>query len=572
MIWTIKSLFKVLTPRQLREFLILQCFMLLSAAVELVGTVSIMPFIALAADPGLVESNSYFMRAHQWLGSPPHAEFLVITGLVFVGIILISNLIFLTTQFLMYRYSFRVGGELSSQLYGYYLSKDVLFHGRTNSADLTQRIMRDTLTLSGSLIGPALRVNSRIFSIALLAGLLVVIDPIVAFSTVLALGSVYWLIFKFVRAAIYRNGQTISRLGELRNRLLNESLGGIKDVKLYSSEPSFIHHYRTNTKQSDRASADNLILGETPFYAVEAVVFAGMVLLTLYLYDKESSLQQALPMLTLYCVTGLKIVPKVQQSYLAITRIRSAQPVFQRLYSDLLASKETAFHDSAEDEPIVPAKSIALKGVTFGFSSDVPPVFDDYSLVLESGKITAITGSSGVGKSTLLEILTGLIEPQTGYIEIDGVRLEPEDMASWRRTIGYAPQDVFLTDSSFGENIAFGVQPENIDLIRVENSAKIAGIDEYIESTPEGYATSIGEHGRLMSGGQRQRIGIARALYRGVSVLILDEATSALDMKTQNLVLDNIKSMRDKMTVVMVTHRAETLRIADRVVSLQAPQ
>ncbi len=570
MVDTFFRLFTLLTKKQKREFLLLQVAMLVSSVLELVGTVSIMPFIALAADPGLVTSNTYIAQLDAFLGHPTHEQLLVYVAGGFIALVVLSNSCMVFAQFLMARYSFRLGGEISSRLFSHYLGRDVLFHSRTNSAVLIQRVMRDSSILSNSMIAPALRLNARFFSIVLLSGAIVYVEPFVAFTTLLLLGAIYLFIFRVVRGAVYRNGQKISLLGRDRNRVLNESFGGIRDVKLYSLERDYLSKYRVDTKQSDRAAADNLILGEFPYFLVEMFVFTGMALLTLYLYTPEAGLGAALPVLTLYALAGVKLVPKVQQSYLAITRIRGAQPAFELVYEGLRDSTgDDGFLEGDTPSPLKPSERIELRGISFAYDNAPSPVFTDFDVTFAVGRITAVTGSSGAGKSTLLDVLTGLIEPIAGTIVVDGSPIQHDELPAWRASIGFVPQDVYLTDTTPAENIAFGVPAQEIDMARVRRAAELAHIHEFIESLPEGYQAPLGERGARFSGGQRQRIGLARAFYRDVSVLILDEATSALDNATQEEILRSLKRAQRGLTVIMVTHRQETMAIADDVVELQ---
>ena len=568
MIDTFLKLFSLLTRKQKRELYLMQLIILMSAVSELVSTVSIMPFIALAANPDIIESNKYFAWVYHHMGTPGHDVFLIYLGLAFIALVTLSNGIMLADQFLMNRYSFRLGGEISSKLYGYYLAKDIVYHSVTNSATLIQRVMRDSTLLSTALIAPALRLNARLFSIFLLASLIVFVDPLVALVTIVVLGAVYWFIFYVIRGAIYRNGKLVSELGQQRNRLLNESFGGIKDMKLYSTESVYLAEYRSSTKASNRASANNMILGESPYYIVETVVFAGMILLTMYLYASEGGMHAALPLLTLYGMAGMKIVPKLQQSYQAITKIRGAQAAFNLVYADLKAASKLAPFADTTVEPLRPKSTIELKDISYGYKIESKPVFEAFSATFNVGETTAIVGASGVGKSTLLDILMGLVEPQAGGIFIDGERLTDEMLAAWRAAIGYVPQEVYLTDTTPAANIAFGVDDKDIDMDRVVEAARTAKIHDFIETLPDKYGASIGERGAQFSGGQRQRIGLARAFYRRVSVLVLDEATSALDSETQRDILLNLKCVASAKTVIMVTHRAETIAFADRVVSL----
>lgn len=570
MIDTFFKLFRLLSRRQRREFFLLQIVMVLASTAELFSTAFIMPFIALAADPDIVTNSTYFSTVHGFLGSPDHAEFLLYIGVGFIALVTISNLLLFATQFLMNRYSFRLGGEISTTLYEYYLSRDILFHSTTNSATLIQRIMRDSTVLSTGLIAPALRLNGRLFSIILLATLIILVDPLAAVATIAVLGASYWFIFHFIRSAIYDNGRIISQYGQRRNRLLNESFGGIKDMKLYALEAAYLGEYRVATRDSNRAEANNMILGESPYYLVETVVFGGMVLLTLYLYASSGGMNTALPILTLYAMAGLKIVPKLQQSYLAITRIRGAQAAFNHIYSDLKSAADQKLPGITVENALKPVSCVELRDITFSYPATSRPLFHAFSAQFNVGETTAVVGASGAGKSTLLNILMGLVVPDSGNILVDGEVVTADRLAAWRAAIGYVPQDVYLTDTNPAANIAFGVREEDVDMERVVEAAKAAKIHDFIESLPDKYKARIGERGTQFSGGQVQRVGIARAFYRRVSVLILDEATSALDIETQQDILLNLKSSGWVRTVIMVTHRSETMAFADKVVRVGA--
>lgn len=568
MIDTLLKLYKLLSSKQKRELHLLQAMMLLTSVTELISTVSIMPFIALAANPDVIESNAHFARIYHALGSPGHDVFLIYVGVAFIVLVALSNFLQFADQFLMNRYSFRLGGEISSKLYHYYLTRDIVFHSKTNSATLIQRIMRDSTLLSTGLIAPALRLNARLVSIILLSALIVVVDPLVAVVTIVVLGTVYWFIFYVIRGAIYRNGKLVTEFGQRRNRLLNESFGGIKDLKLYSFEANYLRDYATSTRSSNRASADNMILGESPYFLVESVVFALMVLLTLYVYFSEGGMDSALPLLTLFGMAGMKIVPKLQQAYLAVTKIRGAQAAFNHVHADLSAASHGKRLGDAVVQPLRPTRSIELRDVSFVYTEGAKPVLERLCACFNVGEMTAIVGSSGAGKSTLLDILMGLIEPQKGGVYIDGERVADDTLLAWRAAIGYVPQEVYLTDTTPAANIAFGVDENDIDMERVVEAAKAAKIHDFIAGLPGQYQAPIGERGAQFSGGQRQRVGIARAFYRRVSVLILDEATSALDNATQADILANLKQQTGEQTVIMVTHRSETVSFADRVIDL----
>ncbi|MFK7731862.1 MAG: ABC transporter ATP-binding protein, partial [Pseudomonadales bacterium] len=438
----------------------------------------------------------------------------------------------------------------------------------TNSADLIQQIMFDTQRLSTHLVAPALRLNGRAFSIVLLSLLIVMVDVRVAAATLVCLVVVYWFVFYALRSRIYTNGQFISSANARRNKLLIQSLEGIKDIKLYAAESQLAGQFKTSTNKVTRAMAENMILGQSPYYMVETVVLVGMLLITLYFLTVKGGVEAVLPVLTLYAMAGFKLVPKVQQSYLAVTQIRSAQAVFDKLYEIVRAASQRPERVESAGAALHPQHDIQLQNISYSYPDAATPLFEDYSLTVPAGQILAITGRSGMGKSTLVEILMGLISPDSGTLLVDGQPLNESTLGAWQKAVGFVPQTVYLSDASIAENIAFGIFPENIDHDRVRYAAARAAIDTEIEQFADGYNTLVGERGALLSGGQRQRVGIARALYRDVSVLVLDEATSALDTQTQELFFKTLEKASEQLTVVMVTHRQETLKYADTVVSL----
>lgn len=569
----LRKLFALLSRREKRDFFILQVFMFLTACAELFGTVSILPFMALAANPELIHSNEHIAYIHSVVGAPSSQHFLMMAGGLFASLVILSNVLTLLSQFLMNRFSFRLGREVSARLFRYYLSRDLLFHTRTNSSTLIQRTMRDSQTLSGSLFASALRLNGRIFSITLLSSLLFLISWQITLIILAILLSAYAFVFMVLRQRISQNSIMKKELDRKRTRWLNEGFEGIKDIKLYGAERMFSERYYIATREANRILSDNLLLGEAPYYLIEAIVLCTVVSVTLYLVNTTTGdISSTLPTLTLFCMAGFKLFPKIQQSYNCITQFRAAQPVFIKLYPDIVAAQQPFRSLAPQTPPITIKQSIELRNICFSFPGGSSPVFQNFSASFASGKITAVIGASGAGKSTLMDILMGLHKADKGDIYVDGNIITEEILPEWQTSVGYVPQHVYLTDASIAENIAFGLELDDIDMNRVTAAARRSGLEEFIESLPQKYLSPVGERGCQLSGGQRQRIGIARAFYRDISVLILDEATSALDNVTQHRILDELKSSTPKITIIMVTHRKETIAFADDTISLDTGQ
>jgi len=303
-------------------------------------------------------------------------------------------------------------------------------------------------------------------------------------------------------------------------------------------------------------------LGQLPYYLVETVVLVGVILMTLFFIFRSSDFDSAIPLLTLYCMNGFKLVPKVQQSYLATTQIKGSQAAFENTYRILQSAKQFQNRTRKESRKIVFKEYFVMDNIAFQFSEKRLPILESINLTIPKGKTVAITGVSGSGKSTLLNIVMGLLIPSRGAIIIDGEKLEEEHILSWQNQIGYVPQEIYLSDTTIEENISFGFKGA-ADLDRLKEVLDIAQLTSFINSLPQKEDTLTGERGMQLSGGQKQRIGIARALYRDIELLVLDEATSALDDETQFEILNNIKTRYPQLTIIMVTHRAETMSFAD---------
>jgi ABC-type multidrug transport system fused ATPase/permease subunit len=563
------KLFLILNQRQKRDFFILQSMMLSTAIAELIGIASILPFISVASSPELIQSNQYLAKLYNFFGAPPGKDFLLFIGCGFIMFVILANSLLVMSQYFMNRYSHRLGGEFADKLYNFYLHQPITFHAKKNSADMIQHIMRDANKISASFIAPALRLNARAFSIVLLSSMLFFINYIVALSSLAILGVIYWFIFYFLRQQIYKNGQNISEHNARRNRILNESFEGIKEVKLFSIEEALLKQFKILTSNVSRSKANNMILGQSPYYIVETVVLVGVILITLFFTRSEDSFESALPLLTLYCIAVFKLVPKIQQSYLAITKIKGAEAAFKATYQILKLASEFNVKLEHTSSTLTPKQEIRLKDIWYKYPGANNNTLEGLELLILAGETVAITGESGNGKSTLLDILMGLNLPDQGSLIIDNKTINDNELSRWRNSIGYVPQFIYLSDTTIAQNIAFGKEANEISEERVQKATQLAGLTDFITSLPAGIHTNTGERGGQLSGGQKQRIGIARALYREISVLVLDEATSALDNDMQQKIMNNLKTERKNLTVIMVSHREETLKFADKIYKLK---
>ena len=562
MLKSLKELMGLLSPGQKKQFLILQFIMILSSVIELFGITSIVPFIGAAADPDILSKNEYVNFLYGLLGFQSLDDFLVFAGLLFLAMIVLTNGVHILTLYFLNRYATTIGADFAQSLNRYYLHQPLLYHHNNNSSRLTNNVIIECDRVGRDLVSPFLRLNAKLFSILLLAVLFFALNPWVAIISLLVLGSAYMLVFRIARQRIGDNGAQISERNKHRIKSLHESYDGIRDIKLTNTESVYEKDFADHTRSVARATANNLVLGQAPYYFIEAIAFSGIVAIALYFLASSREIGDSLTMLGLYGMIGYRLIPTFQRSYHATADIKGAIPAFESVKEDLRKSIEW---DSTVvcKNPIRPGKEISLKNVNFTYPGRNTNALTDVNLSIPINTISVFTGTSGAGKSTLIDILLGLLSPDSGTLNIDNVVVNPGNVSAWQKNIGYVPQEIHIADTTFMENVAFGVPADEIDQTKLRLSTKLACIDTLEKELSDGFMTPLGERGRQLSGGQRQRIGLARALYHDPDVLILDEATSALDEMTEENVMRSLKEISEEKTIIFISHRDKILEIAD---------
>ena len=396
-------------------------------------------------------------------------------------------------------------------------------------------------------------------------------NPVVALSGLLLFSGAYMLLYKSVRRRLVRNGRHISEAQQMRFKLMGEGFGGIKDALLLGRQKVFTDRFQAECEKFAAAQGTTQALGQVPRYAMELIAFGAIIFLVLYLLSShEGDLGAILPVLSVYALAGFKLLPAFQQAYTGLSQIRGNLAAFDAVRDDLRASSLTVAKSSVPTgQRLAPKSEIRFDNVVFSYPGKEDPALKNLNITIPANKVTGLVGASGSGKSTAIDLLLGLIEPQQGKVLVDGQPITKDNCRQWQNSLGFVPQSIFLSDSSITENIAFGLPPENVDEDKVKRAATMAHLDELLEQLPDGLATRVGERGVQLSGGQKQRIGIARALYHDADVLVLDEATSALDGITEKLIMDAIHDFAGKKTIIMIAHRLATVRQCDSLYLLE---
>lgn len=567
-----KKLYRLLSPAHRKHLILLSFLVLLSGVMEIGGIASIMPFMGMVVDPGLVTHNHWLslLYHHFSFSSPEH--FLIFLGFVVLGIIFLSNIISALTIWNILRFSLFMGRDLSQTMFSAYLNHPYIFFLGRNTSDLIQNILFEVGRIVNGILIPLLTIFSRsVITLSILI-LLVWMNPVLAFVAGSVLGGAYALVFFLVRRTLSTTGKEMSRENARRSQVAYETFGGIKDIKILGREREFFDRFKKPVERYSLYQARSQMISLLPRYALETLAFGGIIVIVIYLLSAGGTLAHALPLISLYALAGYRLMPALQAIFGNLTAIRFNASAIDRITDDLSSLRSDPRSASFTvplpvDKPMKFTESIRLDRIVFHYPNREDAVLQELSLSIPARTSIGIVGSTGSGKTTTLDILLGLLSPSSGILRIDGVPVGPENLRSWQANIGYVPQQIMLMDDTIVRNIAFGIPEEEIDRKKVIKASQLAHLHDFIETElPDGYDTEIGERGIRLSGGQRQRIGIARALYHEPSVLVLDEATSALDNITENVIMEALNTLSRQKTIIMVAHRLTTVRECDTIV------
>jgi ATP-binding cassette, subfamily B, bacterial PglK len=570
MLSTFNKLNDLLNPRERRQAVMLLVMMLGMGLVEVVGVASILPLIAVIADPSQVQSNTVLRQSYELLGFSSTDAFLVFLAAMVFAVVVGRTALTAVSTYAQLRFVHMRGHALSVRLLSSYLRRRYEWFLNRHSADMTKAVLSEVEGVIGGSLMPALQLVSQGIIAAFIVAMVILVEPVVATIVTATIGLAYGAVYVFIRRFLLRVGEERLEANRERFQIAQEVLGGVKEVKVGGLERGYLRRYERASERYSRRRTTQQVIGTVPRYFLEIVAIGGMLLVILVLLVRnEGDLGAALPVIALYAFAGLRLLPVIQTLYQALVSLRGGKPALDALYADF--ADEAAGPDLAEPEPMPLAQALELDRVSFTYPGAERPALRDISLTIAAQTTVGFVGRTGAGKSTIVDVILGLLEPRSGALSVDGTPIGRTNVRAWQRAIGYVPQQIFLADESIAANIAFGLPPERIDRAAVERAAKMAMLHDFVvEELPHGYDTPIGERGVRLSGGQRQRVGIARALYHDPAVLVLDEATSALDNLTEKAVMDAVKNLSHRKTIIMIAHRLTTVKDCDVIVHMVA--
>jgi ATP-binding cassette, subfamily B, bacterial PglK len=549
---------------------------LAQALFQVIGITSIFPFLAVAADPERIRRSHFGTRFLSLFPPMENRQLLLVAGTIAIFALLLSNAVNLVSEYARTRYAqnfahwlrVRLLRRMASQPYTYFLQR--------NSGDLLKKIISDVSNYTGGVLLPLLDTIARVLTAVLLLATLFLVQPVIALSAAVVLGAYYVVIFRLLgrKRRETDEGLRTSFAGSYREA--QQLLGGIKPVKVHSSEEYFLSRFSRHSAVLAQMYARLPVFANSARYFVEPLAFGGLVVAVLLLAARGRDFSDILPNLGVMALAGYRLLPSLQLLYAQLTQVSSMRHAVDEVYDEFVAAEtDKSIPRPISVESVTPANpfrwnnNITLCEVLYRYPGTSRPALDGLSAVIPKNTSLGVIGPTGSGKSTFVDLLLGLYYPTAGEILIDGQPLTPMLVPTWRDSIGYVPQDIFLIDDTIARNIAFGLPDEKIDHARLRESCAMAQILDFIEAElANGFDTNAGERGIRLSGGQRQRIGLARALYRRPSLLILDEATSALDVATEAKLLNALRSLSGKLTMIVAAHRLSAVANCEQVIDL----
>ena len=569
-----KKLLFLLSPNERKRAILLLIMIVIMALLDAIGIASILPFIAVLTNPSLIETNIFLNTMYQAsirFGVETNQEFLFFLG-VLVFLILIISLTFKAfSTYIQIRFVYMKEYSIGKRLVEGYLHQPYRWFLSRNSSDLGKTILSEVSQVISYGIKPLMELIAKSILAIVIIILLIIVDPKLILIVGLSISFAYLAIFYFIRNLLNRSGKERLKSNQLRFIAVSEAFGAIKEVKVRGLEKVYIQSFSNSSQNYARTIALSQVVAQLPRFILESITFGGILLIILYKMIQSGNFNNSLPVISLYVFAGYRLMPALQQIYNSLTQLTFVGPSIDKLHSDLKNLKPLNINH--DEDVLTFNKEINLHHIHYNYPNTSRTALKDINLTIPLKSTVGLVGSTGCGKTTTIDIILGLLEPQKGTLEVDGKVITEQNSRAWQRSIGYVPQHIYLSDDTVMANIAFGVEPKDINHDMIKKVSKIANLHQFVtDELPKQYQTTIGERGVRLSGGQRQRIGIARALYHNPKVLVLDEATSALDNQTEQEVMKAINNLNKKITIILIAHRLNTVKNCDIIYKLDKGQ
>ena len=555
----------IFTAKDKRKIAILLVAVVIGSFLELLGVTIFMPFINIISNPQTIQRTWYLKLFYDGLHFSSTKNFMIALSCAIIAVYLIKNIYLIVEKNCIYKFSYSTQMRLSTRLLETYMKEPYTFHLNKNIASLQRTIQEDTGRFMQVVLYFMELATELVVCLTLGIYLLFVSKSI----TIIVVSLLVVFVGTFL-ACTRRYSNQLGRDNQAYQgkiyQWMNQALGGIKEIKILERDSFFIDEYQKYYAKFARGLRLSRTISILPKYLVEAVAITGLLIaIIVKMTFGEADLVYYIPQLTVFAVAAFRLMPSVGRINEYATNMLYAFPSVDLIYKDLVEIEdyvEKQDHEVAEKWNL--KNAIEVKDVTYYYPDTEEPVIDGASLTIQKGKTVAFIGASGAGKTTMVDIILGLLVPQKGVVMADEINVH-EKLKTFHAQIGYIPQVIYLSDDTIRNNIAFGIKEAQIDEAAVQAAVEKAQLTEFINSLPHGLDTIVGDRGVRLSGGQRQRIGIARALYHDPEILVLDEATSALDNETESAVMEAIDHLQGLKTMIIIAHRLTTIRNVDKI-------
>jgi ATP-binding cassette, subfamily B, bacterial PglK len=566
MIVMLKKILYLLPSGDYIKLMLLLSMMIVASLLEVVGIGMITVFASIIANPEIVFGVERLKPLWAATGIDSDGDLLVYGALVLISVIILKNAYIMFFKYVQARYIWKRFSDIGGNLFKYYMNASYEFHLHRNSAQLLRNVTQETQHFVTGVLGPMLLIIMETMLISSIFIFLLIAEPVVTIVVALLLGGGGGLFLKTIKGRTKRYGHIAHDERELMIRTVNEGLGGFKDARVLNREEWFTRRFMDRINSYGRSLTFKEFASKISKPVIETIAVTGMLMVALLLFLQGRGMESVIPVLSLFGAATMRLMPTIRELVAQFTSIRYNSYSVNPIYDDSLKLKadigRTDTLNSKDIQPVRLQKSITFKNVTYRYPGNVDPAIDNLTLEIPRGCAVGFVGASGAGKTTLGDLLLGLLKPHSGKILIDGVDIH-DNLPGWYKNVGYIPQFIFLSDATVKQNIAFGLPDDEIDEEKLKNAIKAAQLEKLIGELPLGVDTVIGERGIRLSGGQRQRVGIARALYNDPDVLMMDEATSSLDNLTEYYVMEALETLKGERTIIMIAHRLTTVMNCD---------
>lgn len=558
----ISLILSVLEPHERRRAFVLLGLCVPLAVAELAGVLGAIPFILLASDPEGGQAQRLTELITGLVGDVSDESLLILLGVGALAVMVVSVVIRTLHFYLMTRFARDVGVSLQTRILANHLRSPQVQARRRHGANLQSTVLSEVEEVVEGVILNALRVATFFSTAVCILLLMVVTDPIAGLVMLFVIGAGYLAVFGFTRNVLRRMGQSRVSKTRRRYRMMQEAMWGQRELQLAQREEAALMRFSATAARLGQLRARMALIKDVPRGVLELLIFGSLILLTLWLLmSRADNAATVLPVLAIYALSAARLFPVLQRLYKSFAEMQITAPALRTIAAALVQKGETAPLKPVEPLPLKTA--IRFENVTFSYPDTSSTALSGVTLEIAAQSSVGIVGETGAGKSTAVDLLLGLATPQDGCVRVDDVVITTDNRRGWQTSVGYVPQDFFLTDGTIAENIAFGFRAQEIDMAAVDRAIARSGLSAMVDALPDGVATEVGERGVRLSGGERQRIAIARALYRDPALIVFDEATSALDTVTEMAIMQEVRAMGADKTLVIVAHRLSTVRNCD---------